>query len=49
MFVQYRFVEKHDHPNFKQEPIRFGSVSIVIVGILAMAATTIAYVVLNLP
>jgi hypothetical protein len=44
MFVQYSFVEKHDYPNFKKESIRLGSVSIVIVGILAMAATTIAYV-----
>lgn len=43
MFVQYSFVEKHDHPNFKKKPIRLGSLPIVVIGILAMAATTIAY------
>lgn len=48
MFVQYSFVEKHDHPNFKDRPIRLGSVSIVILGILAMAATTAAYIALQL-
>jgi hypothetical protein len=39
-------VEKHDHPNFKREPVRLGAVSIVAIGIFAMAVTTIAYVAL---
>lgn len=48
MFVQYSFVEKHAHPDFKREPIRFGPVSVVVIGIMAMAmaGTTLAYILL---
>jgi len=46
MFVQYSFVEKRARPDFKREPVRFGRVSVMVVGIIAMAGTTLAYALL---
>jgi hypothetical protein len=45
MFVQYSFVEKHQYPGFKPEPIRFGQVPMVTLGIAAMLLTTLGYVI----
>jgi len=43
MFVQYSFIDKHDHPGFKSEPIRLGNLSVVVIGIVAMYLVSTAY------